>query len=281
MRHAFFIAAFAASSIAFAADPKARTPVLVELFTSEGCSSCPPADALLARLQHDQPVEGAEIVVLGEHVDYWDGLGWRDRFSSQQYTARQNGYGERFHLGSVYTPQMVVDGTSQFVGNDQSQATHAISAASRTPKLPLTISTPKIAGRIVSASVSSPLSTRSDDPRSEVFAALVDPKDTTDVPRGENSGRRLNHVAVVRTLARIGTLADLARGSLAFTLDAPGMADPATMQVVVFAQQPGFGRVFGVAMSGLDPARASHARNLSANILGTIPVREASLAHLE
>jgi len=134
-------------AVAQNAAPQSRTPVVVELFTSEGCSSCPPADALLARMDHEQPVSTAEIIVLEEHVDYWEKDGWHDRFSSSQYTERQNGYVPRLKFDSAYTPQMVVDGSTQFVGNDGPRAYKAVVDAAQTPKITLALSPPVLDGR--------------------------------------------------------------------------------------------------------------------------------------
>jgi hypothetical protein len=232
--------------------PANRTPVLVELFTSEGCSSCPPADALLAKLDHDQPVQNAEIIVLGEHVDYWDNLGWHDRFSSHQYTERQSEYSARLGVDGVYTPQMIVDGTDQFVGNDSFHARRSITSAAQRSKLDLSLSRPVINDRKISASVSLPASSASSS-HGDLYAALVDPTDTTDVRNGENGGRRLQHVGVVRNLQRIGTLKDLGSGPLNFSLNAPPDAKLAEMRVVVFAQQRDQGSVLGAVVTNVKP----------------------------
>jgi hypothetical protein len=221
-----------------------RSPVLVELFTSEGCSTCPPADTLLAKLEQDQPVDDAEIIVLGEHVDYWDQLGWHDRFSSHQYTERQDQYRFRFHLQDVYTPQMVVDGTEQFVGSDVPHILGAISNSGHAAKINLALSNPAVNGHRVSFTVSTSTSPNMLS-KGDLYAALVDPADTTDVGRGENKGHTLHHVAVVRSLQKIGKLDHLASGPLNADLVAPENADPAIMRIVVFAQRPGQGTVVG------------------------------------
>jgi hypothetical protein len=228
-----------------------RTPVLVELFTSEGCSTCPPADTLLAKLEQVQPVDGAEIIVLGEHVDYWDGQGWHDRFSSHQYTERQNEYCGRLHVDNSYTPQMIVDGTDQFVGHDAIHAVSAIQHAAQIPKIKLILSQPVVDAHKVSASVSSPapMTTK----KADLYAALVDPKDTTEVRGGENGGHQLHHVGVVRSLQRVGKLKDLGAGPVSFSLNAPADAKPNEMRIVVFAQESGQGAVLGAASAGVTP----------------------------
>src|SRR5690242_9871377 len=120
-------------------DRKALVPVVIELFTSEGCSSCPPADDVLAMMVKEQPVPGAQIIGLGEHVDYWDRLGWRDQFSSADFTARQNDYASRaFHTDSIYTPQLIVNGAEQVVGSDARKVKQAIAKAAQRPS-PITL----------------------------------------------------------------------------------------------------------------------------------------------
>src|SRR4051794_12486359 len=118
---------------AVAAAAQTRPVVVVELFTSEGCSSCPPADALL-RDQQARGLPDADLVLLGEHVDYWNHLGWRDAFSSAQFTARQQDYVAHLRLASAYTPQAVVDGRAELIGSDESELHRAITASAQKVK---------------------------------------------------------------------------------------------------------------------------------------------------
>ena len=228
-----------------------RTPVLVELFTSEGCSSCPPADKLLATLQHEQPVENAQIIALEEHVDYWDRTGWRDRFSSSLFTQRQSLYAPRLKFDDSYTPQMVVDGQAQFLGSDPSRAVASIARAAETPKISLTLSQPAVDGKRISSSVSAPDGVTL--PRGDLYAALVDPTASTEVKSGENGGKHMDHVSVVRSFQRIGKIQDLGKGPISFKLNAPSDETAESMHLVVFAQLPDQGPVRGVVAASVAP----------------------------
>ncbi len=186
-----------------------RTPVLVELFTSEGCSSCPPADALLARLEKAQPVPGAEVIALKEHVDYWNHLGWRDPYSSAQFSARQNAYAQALGNGTVYTPQMIVDGRTELVGSAEGRAWRAIAQAAPTPKavVELKWALPSTASNAAAV----PLQIRLEqlgggtrDDVADIYLAITENNLHSDVTRGENAGRKLDHMAVVRELKLIG-----------------------------------------------------------------------------
>jgi hypothetical protein len=226
-----------------------RTPVLVELFTSEGCSSCPPADKLLAVLDSKQPVSNAQIIVLEEHVDYWDREGWHDRFSSSLYTSRQSLYAPRLKFDDPYTPQMVVDGSFQFVGNDPSKAIAAITRAAGSPKIPLDLSAPVLDGKYLAGSVST--ASRSQLPRGDLYGALVELTASTEVKSGENGGKHLDHVSVARSFQRIGKLQDLGNGPVAFKINVPAGIPAQHLRLVVFAQLPDQGAVRGIAFADI------------------------------
>ncbi len=229
-----------------------RTPVLVELFTSEGCSSCPPADVLLQKLDRTEPVPGANIVVLSEHVDYWNSGGWKDPYSARDFSIRQSDYARRFRLDGAYTPQMVVDGDAQFVGSNEHDALHAIENAAKNAKLPVSLTAIHLEGaNTVSLHIEagSPVSTRK-PVTAQVWIALADDSDQSSVRHGENAGRNLTHVAVVRKLTKVG---DLDRNG-SFSGDAKLNAENVTiknLRVIVIVQEKNTGRIFGIATGRL------------------------------
>ena len=184
------------------------TPVIVELFTSEGCSSCPPADEVLATLDKAQPVPGAEIIALGEHVDYWNKLGWIDPYSSADCSQRQSSYASAFGSDSVYTPQMIVDGRDEFSGGNMSKARDAIAKAARLPKanIQLLASSGSKANEIQVSINISDLPRPSSGDRSDVVLAVSENNLHSEVPRGENAGQFLRHSAVVRKLTVLGQI---------------------------------------------------------------------------
>jgi hypothetical protein len=182
--------------------------VVVELFTSEGCSSCPPADALLKLLSERQPVPGTEIIALEEHVDYWNHLGWKDPFSSPEFSERQNQYARVFGNNGVYTPQMVVDGHTEFVGSRSREAQGVIERAAAQPKLAIQL-TPKSPPANGVASFDIKVSGLLQIPSAhqpELWIAITEKGLHSDVKAGENSGEDLQHAAVVRTLFKSNSL---------------------------------------------------------------------------
>ena len=218
-------------------------PALVELFTSEGCSSCPPADALLAQIQREQP----NAVVLSEHVDYWNHIGWTDPYSSAAVTERQQDYGERFKLSSVYTPQMVIDGTYQLVGSDKSAAYADIARASASPKVKISLTQPR---QDVGSHISVHLTTAAVSAPATLYAVLVQNHASQQVDRGENGGRTLTHVSIARTLKRVDTLSAGKPFDGDVTLALPSGQSANDIHVVAFLQQDS-GAIIGVATTPL------------------------------
>lgn len=217
-------------------------PVLVELFTSEGCSSCPPADELLLRLSQQSP-EGVEVIALGEHVDYWDRLGWKDRFASPRFSQRQQWYGGAIGFHSAYTPQAVVDGRIEFVGNDGRRMAAALKEAARTPKARVTIAQ---SGGAVAISVKD-LPAGFDAKSAEVWLAVTESGLETQVARGENGGRRLRHAPVVRRMENLG-----AGERFEQRLEIDSQWSRPNLRVVAFVQDRKSGRVAGAASARLE-----------------------------
>ena len=251
----FIIVSFAATASALFCAPlentDGRVPVLLELFTSEGCSSCPPADRLLEALDRTQSVAGAEVIVLSEHVDYWNRLGWKDPFSSSQFSARQAAYASQFHLDSVYTPQLVVDGRLQFVGSDGHEAKAAIEKESHEQKRAIAISNVVRAGSQVMAHIEVPATQMSGGPAAVLYVALADNKAESQVARGENAGRALAHVAVVRYLAQVDTIRADNQVDRQVTLSIQPGVGTNGLRIVAFLQDPGSGHILGAALHKL------------------------------
>ena len=218
-----------------AASSASKTPVVLELFTSEGCSSCPPADHLLQSLDEQQPFSGADLVVLSEHVDYWNDGGWVDPYSSKLFSARQRSYAEHFGLDSVYTPQVVVDGQRETVGGNAVEIRNAVGAAIRNQKVALTLANAVREGNRIKFHLTS-----ADLPRAEgpvtVYVALAENKVQSNVRGGENGGRSLTHVAVVRAFAQVGTVEGGSSFSKDIAIPTPTGAASNGYRVVAFLQ---------------------------------------------
>jgi hypothetical protein len=230
--------------------------VVVELFTSEGCSSCPPADQVLSRLESPRygnagkskqvvmVAPGVEVIALGEHVDYWDQLGWKDRFSSPLFSARQQDYGRAFHLESVYTPEMIVNGQKEVLGSDPRAVQEAIDKAAKEPQAQVAIA--MASPQTVSFSVSK-LPPGSHE--AEILLCVTESRHVTPVLGGENGGRELHHAAVVRTLTSLGRLDPRRPGEYSGVAQLNLRQDwnRANLKLVLFVQDRVTRRILGAA----------------------------------
>ena len=244
-----------AGGVTRAADVTPATPraVVVELFTSEGCSSCPPAEQQLAMNAKQPPVAGVTIIPLAWHVDYFNDP-WVDPFSSRQWTARQSEYGQRFGV-NIYTPQMVVDGTSEFVGGEKKSFNEAIARAAESPKGVATITlSDHDGGKSLRADVAaSALPKISDGDVAEVFLIVTEDGFRVPIKRGENGGSTLRHDGVVRYARKIGAIdpatPDRFAGAASALLDASWKRG--RLHVVVLVQEQRSGRILAAAMSAV------------------------------
>lgn len=255
-RQAIFCAARAAvlfiSGLAafFPADAQPKA-ILVELFTSEGCSSCPPADAILREIDGKRTDAGQLIVGVSEHVTYWNAQGWADPFSSAAYTDRQNAYGERFGLESVYTPQMIINGERQIVGGNSAALLHAFENVAQKDALSVQIVSAGIEKNILNVD----FTVRGSAPGrgADIYAILAEDETTSKVLRGENSGRTLSHVSVARSITRIASIKTSTERTVHLPLSTSSQLPPGHgRHLILFAQTVGLGKVLGVDTKPLE-----------------------------
>ena len=220
--------------------PQDPVPVVVELFTSEGCSSCPPADALLSRLAKEQPVPGAVIVPLGLHVTYWDQLGWKDPASLEAATSRQQDYGRIFGEDRVYTPQAVIDGRDEIVGSNEAGVRRAIAAAAARPHARVALAASLSGPNTIVAKVEITGVPAEVKEKLRTLVLLTEDGLSTVVKRGENGGRTLSHDAVVR---RISTTLELSGVQQAWRRD--------RLRVIAIAQGERSRRIYGAAVASI------------------------------
>jgi hypothetical protein len=233
-----------------AADDSPPVPVVAELYTSEGCSDCPPADQVLTDLVTEQPLDGVQVIALGEHVDYWNYLGWTDRFSSAALTQRQKDYQTSvFSPTPVYTPQLIVDGHLQSIGSDRAAVQRALRRAASETKaqVRLAVGEPQ-AGRVSATIAFAPSADMTLGLPADVLVAVVEDGLVTDVPRGENRGRTLEHNAVVR---RIGTVGEIAHGNgdarLTTSIVLAEDWQTERLRIIAFVQERDSRRIIGAA----------------------------------
>lgn len=223
---------------------------VVELFTSEGCSSCPPADRLLSELIEESRREGTRVLALAYHVDYWDRLGWPDRFADPAYTDRQRAYVKALGARNLYTPQMVVSGTAEFTGSDGERARREISEALKGPvSAPVTLEVNRAEGGAITVRYSVMLPESVDMvSNASLHVALVENGLATEVKKGENAGETLRHDGVVRALTTVKP-GNVVHGTV--ELKPPIDLKSENASVIAFVQHGGTMRIHGAASAAV------------------------------
>ncbi len=223
-----------------------HVPVVVELFTSEGCSSCPPADVLLSNLAK-APVPGVQVIPLSLHVDYWDELGWKDPASMHQATVRQSVYARAFGNGDrIYTPQLVVNGRDEMIGTDAGALQKAIGKALKLPRARLALAVDTDGDSLLVRANVSDVPAEAAKESLEAVLAITEDDLTNVVKRGENTGRTLHHDAVVRGLTSMGSVRDAIELRQRTALKPEWRRD--RLHAVVFLQSKKSQRIWGAAV---------------------------------
>lgn len=225
-------------------------PVLIELFTSEGCSSCPPADMLVQKLDARQPIPGAQLIVLSEHVTYWDHDGWKDPNSSPALTDRQSAYEQALGHNTAFTPQIIVDGTEEIRnGNTPQQVEDVLEKAKTAPKIPVRIGELAVgSGNPLLLRVHIETGENFDTHNAEIYVAVALDHVESQVLHGENGGKRLVHVAVVQELTKVGKLPRGGKFAQDVDLKLKPGTDPKNLRLMAFVQESGNRRVLGAAL---------------------------------
>ncbi|HEY4357786.1 MAG TPA: DUF1223 domain-containing protein [Acidobacteriaceae bacterium] len=230
-------------------NPRPTSVVILELFTSEGCSSCPPADRLLRQVHLKETGAGQLIVGISEHVTYWNNLGWKDPYSAQVFTDRQSVYASRLSPEGPYTPQMVVNGRDQFVGGNGGALDGALQEDARRAHEDIRIVSSALSENGIDATFSFSGQVRK---ALDVIAVITDDADRSNVLRGENSGRLLEHVSVARSLVKVATITGDAQKSIHLTLpDGPKLTPGSGHHLVLFVQEAHQGAIVGAAVAAL------------------------------
>jgi hypothetical protein len=242
------------------ASETAASPVLVELFTAEGCSSCPPADAFLMRLDALQPIPGAQLIVLSEHMNYWNDS-WPDPFASGHLTARQEGYIRALNMRSPYTPQFIVDGTAEIRLQDPHEIEHVFRTAAESPKIPVGVAAIRVeSGASPHLSGEIEIDGSGEQHRADVYIAIALDRIETKVLRGENRGKTLAHVAVVEYLSKAGWLKPGQRFNQTFRVPLERSLASNDARLIVFVQETGNGKIVGATLHHVE--RPDHPNEL-------------------